>query len=296
MQKKVFIGLVVLAIALALGVFAAFLSGQYIREQEEQFRSEILADFDLVPVLVPGNSLEAGETLEARNMMVRELPKRFMPENAITPDMFHEFEGKLTRVPVERGTPMVTSFVGEDGANTGASFSRVIPEDMRAITVPVSGPSAVAGLLVPGDRLDLLVQTRGQDGSVLLPLLGNVEILATGSAMRSQTADGRYRDVTLKVTPEQARQLTEAQELGRLVVNLRNPGDREPMSMEATTASDIFDGRYDDILNPQEQEEEGTRTVEIIQGVSRSGQGGDNELVDAMRTLRARAQDMEMNR
>lgn len=297
MQKKVFIGLVVLAIALALGIFAAILSGQYIREQEEQFRADILADFDLVPVLVPGRSLEAGDTLEARDMMVREIPQKFMPGNAITPNMFRDFEGKLTRVPVERGTPMVTSFVGEEGANTGTSFSRVIPENMRALTVPVSGPSAVAGLLVPGDRLDLLVQTRGQDGSVLLPLLGNVEILATGSAMRSQTADGRYRDVTLKLTPEQARQVTEAQELGRLVVNLRNPGDREPMSMEATTAADIFDGRYEDILNPQQEDEEGARTVEIIQGVSRSaGQGGDNELVEAMRTLRARAQEMEMNR
>lgn len=296
MQKKVFIGLVVLVIAVVLGIFAAVLSGQYIREQEEQFRAEILADFELAPVLVPQRDLESGEPLEARNMMVREVPKRFMPGNAITPEMFRDFQGKLTRVPVQRGTPMVTSFVGEDGGIVGTSFSRVIPETMRALTVPVSGPSALAGLLVPGDRLDLLVQTRGPDGSVLLPLLGNVEIIATGSAMRAQTADGRYRDVTLKVTPEQARRITEAQELGRLVVNLRNPGDREPMSMEATTAADVFDGRYEDILNPQQPEQEGPRRVEIIQGVSRSGQNSDNELVDAMRTLRARAQEVEMNR
>ncbi|MDZ7787373.1 MAG: Flp pilus assembly protein CpaB [Halofilum sp. (in: g-proteobacteria)] len=273
MQRKVVVGFVLLVLALLVGGVAAYFTNQYIEQRKQAFRAEIRSEYELVPVVVPGRDLAAGERLVKREMLVREIPKKFVTSTAILPREFDQYGGKTVRVPVARGTPLVSSFVGDPGSSAIGSFSRSVPEEMRALTVAVSGTSAIAGLLVPGDRVDMLIQTRGPEGSVLLPLIGNVEILATGSqaaVTRDQRANNQYRSVTVKVTPKQARQITEGQQLGNLVVTLRNPGDDTPMLDEATTAEDVFNGRFADYIGAERKPDRGPQ-VEIIQGVSPSG-------------------------
>jgi pilus assembly protein CpaB len=261
---------------LLVGGIAAYFTNQYIDDRRQAFKTELRSQYELVPVVVPRRDLEAGERIQKRDMLVRELPKKFLDDNTVVPGQFDEYSGQKLRVPVDRGTPLLTSFAGKPGSTVGASFSRSVPKDMRALTIPVSGTSAVAGLLVPGDHIDMYLQTSGPKGKVLLPLLGDVELLATGSRVgrASSSADQSqrsYRSVTVKVAPEQARKIKEGQELGSLVVMLRNPGDRSDMTRQAMTPKDVFDGRYEDLLSQQgrrQPEQENGNSVEVIQGAN----------------------------
>jgi Flp pilus assembly protein CpaB len=89
------------------------------------------------------------------------------------------------------------------------------------VTIAVDESAAVAGLLTPGDRVDL--RWRGGAHAEL----GNVPVIATGrqyAAADGNATQGEFATITLELTAAEARQLAEA-DLGDLRVLLRNPAD-----------------------------------------------------------------------
>jgi len=125
---------------------------------------------------------------------------------------------------------------------------------MRAVTIAADQISGVAGLIRPGDRVDVLVTFRtagqgpqGAGTSVTKLIASNVEVLATdnrtslmapvvGGRRRAMPYDRGYSSVTLHVSPLEAALLTFAQESGRVSFVLRNakdtyqPGATPPVS------------------------------------------------------------------
>jgi len=295
LKRTQIIGIALLFVALIVGGLAAYMTDQYIEQRKEAFRAELRSQYELAPVVVPGTDLSPGDNIQKRNMLVRQIPRKFLTDNAVQPDDFSQVAERQVRVPISRGTPLVTSFVGKPGRSGFRSFSARIPEDMRAITIGVSGTAAMSGLLVPGDNVDLVLKTVGPEGRVQIPLLGDVEILATGSNVSAdarQGDSGSYRSVTLKVTEEQARRIKAAQEMGSLVVTLRNPDDRDDMLQQATTKKGVFGERYDDLIGPAKKQNTQGPTVEIIQGASAAGGDGSGPAMGGMN----RQQLMQMMR
>ena len=129
-----------------------------------------------------------------------------------------------------------------------------LPEGSRAVTVPVDEVSSQAGLVRPGDRVDLMLAEERQEGSdrcvVVRSLLESVHVLATGQATRdvlrpaeAAGVDGvapgmSYSTITLDVTPEQAQQLAVGLRMGELIPMLRGAGDEAPTGLDA-----LADGR-----------------------------------------------------
>jgi len=132
------------------------------------------------------------------------------------------------------------------------SWSRVegipatIEPGKRAIAVPVTDSSGVAGLIQPRSRVDVLFTRSGIMAEVsTITILQDVEVLAVGRLTQvGQTVDPRAPRVpvaTLLVTPEEARKLELAKNQGKISLALRNPLDRSLAADSAPVTAEALD-------------------------------------------------------
>jgi pilus assembly protein CpaB len=114
----------------------------------------------------------------------------------------------------------------------GAGLPPSIPPGMRAMSVKVNEVVGVAGFVVAGTRVDVLVTLRRQDDSMTRTVASNIQVLTAGTQYdREASRDGQpipSTVVTLMVTPQDAERITLAQAQGEVMLALRNPLDLEP--------------------------------------------------------------------
>jgi pilus assembly protein CpaB len=106
---------------------------------------------------------------------------------------------------------------------------------MRALSVKVNEVIGVAGYVVPGTRVDVMVtlgNRGGNDDSMTRVVVSDIEVLTAGTRMDAAKArDGQpiaASVVTLLVTPEDAEKIALAANEGSIMLTLRNPLDRAP--------------------------------------------------------------------
>jgi pilus assembly protein CpaB len=114
----------------------------------------------------------------------------------------------------------------------GAGLSPSIPPGMRAMSVKVDEVVGVAGFVVPGTKVDVLVTLRrGQDDSMTRTVVSNLQVLTAGTRYdQDKLKDGEpipSTVVTLMVSPTDAEKITLAQSEGKIMLALRNPLDTE---------------------------------------------------------------------
>ena len=205
-----------------------------------------------ITVVVIRNDIPAGTTLSAP--LLREL--EIAPDTALAGvySNGNRLVGRVTRYPLVAGEQVVEGkLVGTESAlGTGLAFS--VPEGMRAVSVPFSEVMGAGGLVVPGDRVDILVHTKNErlfgpgdvvpEGDALRPtvvtVLQDVLVLAVGqvftppadagrdpATLRPENAEAQpgARSVTLAVTPAQAQSMFFASQEGTLGLAMRAFGD-----------------------------------------------------------------------
>lgn len=227
---------VMLIIAVLLAGAAAFLTVHYLQNREHQFKTELQTKLsaNMVDVVVPTANVHAGTVATNKNMAIRPVPRDLIYSSTITVARWGRYAGRILTHPVEAGRPLLA----EDFAKPyNGDFASTLPTDMRAITIDVGGVNALAGLIRPGDRVDVLLVKTGNGGSgnagSLIPLLHRALVLATGqntkftpllvhdnNVLEAQTALDSYGNITLQVTPDQAAQLALAQQAGQLRIVL----------------------------------------------------------------------------
>jgi pilus assembly protein CpaB len=105
---------------------------------------------------------------------------------------------------------------------------------MRALSVKVNEVIGVAGFVIPGTRVDVLVTVKRPDGtSQSRVVLSNVQVLTAGTRYDQERATKEGKPiptsvVTLLLTPEDAEKMTLSSEEGRVMLALRNPLDTAP--------------------------------------------------------------------
>lgn len=229
-----------LGVALLLGGLSAYGVKRYIEQHVQEIEARSRSG-RLVKVVVPKEDLVKGTVLQSSQVAVREVPQEWAHTNAVTPEQFERVEGQQLAYPVARGEMLLWSLL-EGGR--AASFSARLPSGQRAITVPVDEVNAISGLLQPGDRIDLMVTAKRDNKAYLFPLLQNVTVLATGAqAIPVAGWDGKesskrsFTTVTLEASPDDARRVLAAREVGKLSAMLRAPGDKAEI---ASTRSEAF--------------------------------------------------------
>jgi pilus assembly protein CpaB len=186
-----------------------------------------------VPVVVAAKAVPVGTRLTADHLKVVAWPARTPVAGAFTEPT--ELVNRGVIVPIGEHEPVTASKVA--GPEAGAGLPPIIPDGMRAISVRVNEVVGVAGFVLPGTRVDVLVAVRddGDDAKrepMARTVVSNVQVLTAGTRYdQEQAKDGKPMKstvVTLAVTPADGERLTLASTEGEIALVLRNPTDVAP--------------------------------------------------------------------
>jgi pilus assembly protein CpaB len=173
----------------------------------------------------PSRALQAGEVLKAEDMEVVAWPGNDPLEGAFSQTA--EAIGREVLFPLAKGQPILDSDLSAAGSGTGLASK--IPDGMRAIALRSDEVVGVAGFLVPGSHLDVLVTYHSEISPepVTATVLQNTVVLAAGHQLEPDPT-GKTADVTvvtLLLTPEQAERAVLASTQGAIHFVLRNGAD-----------------------------------------------------------------------
>ena len=146
--------------------------------------------------------------------------------------------------PVVENEPLTETKLAPKEA--GAGLPPSIPAGMRAMSVKVNEVIGVAGFVVPGTRVDVMVIFRRQkDDGLARVVVSNVQVLTAGTRYDQENVkkDGKpipSSVVTLMVSPTDAERIALAQAEGQLMLSLRNPLDTEPTETHGTRSASLF--------------------------------------------------------
>lgn len=205
-----------------------------------------------VTYLVAARPLPLGTLARADDFVARSGPAGQMPVDAIidTPDSRSNLRGAFIRRYLESGA-----------AVTNADFMRphergflaaVLAPSTRAVSIGVNAVSGVAGLVSPGDQVDVILtqEINGAAGrtSHLITsetVLANVRVLAvdqdvTQGAQSTVFSTARVATtVTLQATPNEAERLAVAMRLGQLSLAIRSAEDTRPSAGGSVSGADV---------------------------------------------------------
>lgn len=231
-----------LLLAIVLGAAAAFTARRWL---EDQTRPTEQAQANTRPVTVVRTDVAVGSALAERQMVTVDWPVEYVPEGSFTsPD---QVAGRVLRRPLASGEPVLEASLLGEGARGG--LVSVIGPSRRAVSVKVDPVIGVAGFVVPGAHVDVLVTVRRVDQSKALPysksILQDIQVLAVDQKLEEAKGGDPelVQVVTLEVTPEQAEKLTYASHEGKLQLALRNPTDREIAESQSVGVADLLGQR-----------------------------------------------------
>jgi pilus assembly protein CpaB len=193
-------------------------------------------------VVLASRMLELGTLIRDSDLKVGEWSGS-IPRGAVTKK--EDLIGRGVIAAVYEGEPVLESRLAAKGA--GAGLAATIPPGMRAVAVRVNEVVGLAGFVVPGMRVDVLISgnppnARGNQGTLTRTVLQNIEVLSAGQNIQKD-AEGKpvsVQVVNMLVTPEQAEVLSLASNETRIQLVLRNPLDNEPSKTKGTAMAALF--------------------------------------------------------
>jgi len=237
-MNKRFIGVLTFAFIVALG---ASLVLYRVLQNRPTAKAQAPAS---VRIAVAAHDLEMGAVLKPDDIQLVDWPSA-VPAGASSDVDKLVKRGVLT--PIYAKEPLIESRLAPPGA--GGGLAAMIPPGMRAVAVRVNEVVGVAGFVVPGMRVDILIAGNSPGGNVGLgtlsrTLLQNIEVLSAGQDFKKDN-EGKpisVQVVNLLVTPEQAEQLSLASSQTSIQLVLRNPLDREVAKTPGTAVANLFSG------------------------------------------------------
>ena len=170
------------------------------------------------------------------------------PAESAVPGSFATVAGVLDRgviTAVAENQPLTESNLAP--LASGAGLPPSIPEGMRAISVKVNEVVGVAGFVVPGTRVDVMVTLRGQrtdEGSLARIVVSNVQVLTAGTRYDQEKAKAGEpipsTVVTLLVTPADGERVALAAAEGQIMLTLRNPLDVQAADTDGVRTAGLF--------------------------------------------------------
>ena len=214
----------VLLLAMTVGAIFAFSTYRYVQATPERGASA-----KTTPVVVAASSLDLGAALRAEDLRTINWPSDAVPTGTFSNPQ--ELVGRGLITSVAQNEALLPSKLAPVGA--GAGLPPMIPDGMRAMSVRVNDVIGVAGYVLPGTKVDVLVSISPTNQSTDMTskvILNNVTVLAAGTRIeRDVEKDNKpisVSVVTLLVDPLQSEALTLASTEGKIQLALRNPLDK----------------------------------------------------------------------
>jgi pilus assembly protein CpaB len=235
-----------LIVGLVLGVAAVVLMALYLRSLSPVAEgSQTLGN-----IVVAAADMPLGTEVRPEYVKLVQWPLASIPKDAFvsTDDIFKGSAQPGDRVSlkiVKVGEPIMRAYVSGFGGR--ATMSREVSRGMRAVAVRIDDVSGVAGFILPGDRVDVMLtrQIEGvaAGGSNLATdvILQNITVLGIDQ-LADQDRDKPVvgRTVTVEVTTEQAQKLALAQQAGTLGLALRNSESVDQLTVTRVQVPDLY--------------------------------------------------------
>ncbi len=228
--------LLVLALAGVLGAGAVLLASRWLVSQGSSRAGR---------VVVAAQDVNLGQRLAPDMLKLVDWPADSLPKGAF-PDPL-KLSGRVLRSTVLRGEPLSEAKLAPAGTLGG--LSALITEGKRALTVRVNDVIGVAGFALPGNFVDIIVNTEqersatggGRASHISKIVLERILVLAVAQEVsRDDTKPHVVNAVTLEVSPEQAENLDLARSVGTLSLALRNQVDPAAAGTEGATKRSLL--------------------------------------------------------
>jgi len=236
-RNRMLVGLEIsIVVALFLSTFV------YIAFQSASDNKKITTEH----IVVAAQPLQVGTRVDANNL--RLIP---WPSGEPVAGMFTRIADCANRAvitPLAENEPILESKLA--ATQSGAGLPATIPEGMRAVSVAVNDVVGVAGFVIPGTMVDVLVTGKvadtghGGEQNITRTILENVKVLAAGQKIE-QDREGKPQNVpvvTLLVTPDDAARLTMASTEGKIQLSLRNTVDTRLLMPASVLQDSLFSG------------------------------------------------------
>ncbi|MFN3231540.1 MAG: Flp pilus assembly protein CpaB [Alphaproteobacteria bacterium] len=237
-----FILLLGVNIMLVIGVIfftRTWLAGQEVGT-EPVVVATVAQDKDIVHVLTASADLSPGVLIKESHLQWQQWPKKNLAETYFQKDVDAPDEvadaaeenvlGGVVRYGLAEGQPIIPGAVVKPGDR--GFLAAILDPDKRAVSIPVSAAAGGAGLILPGDRVDVIltqqVELETIEGDPVRrhaseTILSDIRVIAFDQSVSGDPEDPSVaRTATLEVTPRQGEILALSGELGRLSMSLRS--------------------------------------------------------------------------
>ena len=261
----------ILLIAVIVGVIAVVLLQVYISKIKAESSPGEMVAYLAARQKIPAFSEISGDVIGQL-----QVPGKYAPSDAIPLRDLQEIVGQVVNRDIEIGELIrLTDFQLTSGM---PEVTETIPEGFRAVTLPVNQVTSNAGLIRPGDHVDVLgtfLKPRAASGGggerATVTIMQNMLVLAVGQTVGGALSGGeselerrsglQYSTITLLADLRRAEILTFAMDRGSLTFLLRNPSDLETAQVEGADFGDIFE-----IDKRRAMQQEWNRKIEILKG------------------------------
>jgi pilus assembly protein CpaB len=230
--------------AVLFGLLAVFLAQIWLNNQADERLKSIDAQRKAAPparsIVVASKPLRFGDELTSGAL--REMP---WPDNALPAGAFGKIadltSGKrIVLMPIDTNEAVLAAKI--TGPGQRATLSAMLSDGMKAVTIRVNDVEGVAGFVLPGERVDVVLTRSGEKNNAVNDVvLHNVRVLAVDQ-LADQRADkpAVVKAVTLEVDPTDGQKIALAATVGTLSLLLRKAGDVVSADTRRVTTRDLM--------------------------------------------------------
>ena len=193
-------------------------------------------------VVIALADIPEGVSIDRAAIGTSQWPVQTIPSGAF--EIADSVMGRVTRVPVFKGEPLVPGRLAPSG--TGPGIEVKIAPGKRAMAVRINDVAGLGGLMQPNSRVDMLVTLRegvSRDGQVAKLFMENLRVLSVGSRVQRSAENDPINatTATLEVTPQEAEQIAVAMKQGSIQLVLRGYGDPDNVTTKGATSDDVLE-------------------------------------------------------
>lgn len=193
-------------------------------------------------IVVAAHDMPMGTLLRPADIKLVNYPADRVPKGAVL--LMKDGVSRVALFPIATGEPLLASKLSAATSTEGVSST--IEPGYRAVSVPITDATGVAGLIQPNSRVDVLFTRPGtMTEASTSTILQNVKVLSTGRSLQTGAAVEpravRSPVVTLVLLPHDAQKLELAKNEGKISLSLRNPLDASQSAPGAPMTTEVLD-------------------------------------------------------
>lgn len=226
---------IILVLAVIFGLLAAWGAYQYLKHMEKTYKSS----GNFVKVAVAKVKIPPRQVINEQMVEFTEMPSNYVNPTALgSPG---EVLGKVSRSEIYPGEQIIKNKLASAN-DPGEGLAMMVEPGRRAMTVAVNDVTGVAGMLRPGDHVDVLGTVAVGKDTLTSTIVQNIKILAVNRATANSPNDNKQPqtgNITLSLSPYEAQHVTLASEKGTIRVLLRTPADAEKVQVPSTNINHL---------------------------------------------------------